>query len=105
MNTKTNLTPAQAIQEATAGNQVEIASGVYLASKETLQAEQEGWDEEGTASGFDFNSAPFWITDDSGMGPIAVYDADDVDLIESLAAEADVGVMLKPPRPRVLSPT
>lgn len=84
MNTLTTCTPAQAIEAAELFGTVEIQSGVWLWSKDAIQAEQATWDEDDQAKACDFSGSPYWLTDDTGIKPLAIYGADDQDLIDAL---------------------
>lgn len=62
---------------------VEISDGVYLSSRENIQADQLDWDEQDPSKSFDFSGAEFWLTTDSGQLPTPVAGCDDLlDLVK-----------------------
>ena len=83
MTVKT-YTPAETIQAAQAEGQIEIATGVYLNSQESIVADQADWGDEDGAKTTDFTKAPFWITTNDGQVQ-PIYGVDDKDLIDVLA--------------------
>jgi hypothetical protein len=48
---------------------MEEYEGVFLWSREEIEAEASTWSEDDKAKGIDFAAYPFWLTDDSGMTP------------------------------------
>lgn len=84
MQTLTTYTPAQAIEAAELFGTVEIQAGVWLWTKDGIQAEQAAWDEDDQAKACDFSRSPYWLTDDAGTRPLAISGADDQDLIDAL---------------------
>lgn len=80
----TTYTPTQAIQAAELAGIVEIRDGVWLWTLDAIRAEQATWDEDDQAKRLDFSSSPYWLTDDAGMRPLAIYGADDQDLVDAL---------------------
>lgn len=72
-----NITPAKLITRADEGAMIELRPGVYLASADTWQAEQASWSEFDQSKAFDFDRAPYWIADDQGGEPMAIFHEDD----------------------------
>jgi hypothetical protein len=55
-----------------AGRFCEIRAGIFLASAETMIAEQETWCDEDESKEFDFTVAAYWVTTDTGDEPYGV---------------------------------
>lgn len=70
------------LAEADSKGFVELRLGVYLNSRENLQAEQNGWDEGDKAKNLDLSAAPFWLTASSRDGPFPILD--EADLLSEL---------------------
>lgn len=51
---------------------VEVQSGVYLYSKDSINEEKKTWNSEDCLKDFKFDSSPYWILTDNGVGPIGV---------------------------------
>ena len=52
----------------------EVADGVYVSTRESIEAEKAEWSENDPALKMNFSKAPYWITTDNGVTPIAIYD-------------------------------
>lgn len=84
-----NYTPphairAAALQLASTHGFVEVSPGVYLSTSENMAADAKGWDDEDPAKAIDFSKYPFWLTTDSGDGPVGITGIDDQDLADAL---------------------
>ena len=75
-----NTSTVQACEVALAQGSVEISSGVFLNSQESILADQEGWDEEDAGKSIDLSRFPFWITTNDGQ-LLPIYGPDDGDLV------------------------
>jgi hypothetical protein len=74
--------PRELLAEAGSKGFVELRLGVYLNSRESLQAEQNDWDDGDKAKNLDLSVAPFWLTTSSGDGPFPILD--EADLLREL---------------------
>lgn len=77
-------TPATAFDLAQKNGCIELSSGVWLNTQESIIEEQKGWFDEDGAKGFDFTKAPMWISTDDGV-LVPIYGADDENLINALS--------------------
>lgn len=66
------------ISKAEKDGTVEVQPGVYLTIQTDLIAEQQEWDDGDSAKNTDLTTAPFWITTDNGIGPLAIHTAADL---------------------------
>ena len=57
---------------------VQLSSGVWLETAESLISQQKGWEDGDGCKEMDFTCAPFWITTDDGETPVSIYDAEDL---------------------------
>lgn len=63
---------------------VQISSGTHIQTRASIQAEVECWDDEDEFKGFDFSTAPYWLTFGNDVEPKGVYGADDEDFLAIL---------------------
>lgn len=83
MNTITAYHAAQAIEAAELAGAIEIRDGLWLWTRdEILAAQATTWDEGDKAKRLDFSGSPYWLTGD--LKPVAIYGADDPDLVDAL---------------------
>ena len=83
MKNNMTCTTAEAIDLARKNGCIELSSGVWLYTQESIVEEQKSWDEEDGSKVFDFTKAPMWIsTDDGELLPI--FGADDGALVDAL---------------------
>ena len=61
---------------------VQLSSGVWLETAESLISQQKGWEDGDGCKEMDFTCAPFWLTTDDGQTPVSVCDAEDLEYYE-----------------------
>ncbi|MFY2764329.1 hypothetical protein [Arenimonas sp. MALMAid1274] len=84
--TPPNAIRAAALQLATTQGFVEVSPGVYLHTSENIASDAESWGDEDQAKAIDFSKYPFWLTTNSGDGPVGITGIDDQDLADALTA-------------------
>ena len=62
---------------------VELREGVFLNSQESILAEQKEWDDSDKAKNFDFTESPYWLTTDSGGGPVGIEDLSKIEFYKT----------------------
>ena len=67
------------IEKAKAEGCIEIAAGVYLWTQAEIREDAEGWDDDDPSKKTDFSVAPYWVTDDAGMTPVAIHSPEDLE--------------------------
>ena len=58
---------------------VELRSGVWLETAESLIAQQKDWEEGDGCKEMDFTCAQFWITTDDGETPVSICGVEDLE--------------------------
>ena len=78
MKTAKNSYHQDLLSKATKHGYITISDGVYLHTKENINADQVAWDDEDPSKNLNFTSAPFWLITDCGAAPRGIVDAEDL---------------------------